>query len=377
VSNADKLAVARSEKSFASPSNLDIVITLVQRERAMIGIGTEDLYTMVIEAIESGDLDRAVEIIVRLDRLSLQLNILYRLERAMDNDLRRAYSEAVQLNKYSDTALALANDGTLNLRELRTRLRSFGNELARSQALANDVTAALFHMNQINVTILRVFDTLVTPASPLIPDWLQFIYLSQLSKITLVGIDLVTPQMLTTTVAPYLEAIANLQQNIHQLKGEVPTQSRIIRLSQNSPIEAELGGVAEAVTTIRDLVVPWRRENAKKLSDLEIEQRQAEINSLQIANKIAESQVDQQTLETEKIKLEIEQMRLANEERRLAIEQKRLELHEAKIQMALTIINRFMPNMPESKRIAFVNQFIKALTVLVESPLTIEDSPQY
>ncbi|MEN3335469.1 MAG: hypothetical protein V7641_4834 [Blastocatellia bacterium] len=180
-----------------------------------------------------------------------------------------------------------------------------------------------------------------------------------------------TPAYLSSTVSPYLNAIADFQHIISEINGENPHQIRVREIKQASPISVNLTGVGQAIQIIKDTVIPWRRKHAEKMANLaereklvEIENRKADILEKKAraakdraeAKRIASDEAKQRE-ETEKMKLENDKIRL--------------EIHLAKIQLAMDVIAKVSPDLPEPEKIAYVVKLLAPLDTLVSSEIEI------
>lgn len=196
--------------------------------------------------------------------------------------------------------------------------------------------------------------------------------------LSFIGVDTLTPYTLTHQIAPFLQATMDLQQLIDSVRGEVQNEIRIRSITQNSPIGVTAEGVGEAITVIRETVVPWRRENARRIAELaenqkrlEIAKAEAEILDLRartsqarVDTKIREEELEQKKLETERSKIELERMRLE-------LEKQKIENERAKVELAIYVTERIAPNMSNEDRLTFVAQLLRPLSLLVESSLEV------
>ncbi|WP_420640452.1 GAF domain-containing protein [Candidatus Leptofilum sp.] len=187
-----------------------------------------------------------------------------------------------------------------------------------------------------------------------------------------------SPAFLEKVVAPYLNAISDLQTIIDKVLERPPTHISIKSISANSPINVNLDGAAEATEVVRDMVVPWRRQHSKTMSQVEEQEKRIQIESAKadIHEKRARAQkdrIDAKRIEAEtspeKTQAEVERMRLENEKLRLEIE-------EARINLALKILEKLAPELDEAQRILYAMQLLKPLGILTESPLLLSSKPE-
>jgi hypothetical protein len=86
-----------------------------------------------------------------------------------------------------------------------------------------------------------------------------------------------SPNYLATTVAPYLRAIEGLAQIISEIKGLESHVVTIRRIAKYSPLSLSLDGASEAVQTVQDAVVPWRRRHAQQMAHLAEQEKVCDI----------------------------------------------------------------------------------------------------
>lgn len=190
-----------------------------------------------------------------------------------------------------------------------------------------------------------------------------------------------TPKYLSNEIAPYLNAITAIQNVIDEIKGQ-PHEVLIRSITQSSPIEVNLTGVAEVMDILDKRFTPWKQKHAQQMARYEelkirteIENKQCELLQKQIAAQNAQllqaKQVEQAKLEIAEKRMELEERRLALEEKRLALEEKRLELHRGRIQLALDILSEIEPNLNETDRIEYVMRLLPHLETITESNLEV------
>jgi hypothetical protein len=178
-------------------------------------------------------------------------------------------------------------------------------------------------------------------------------------------------------VAPYNEALVELQQILTQVKGDEPPQPRVKSIPEGSLV-LKMEGTADALRALIDVVLPWRRKFAKQRADLEVIHMQLQNEQMQAEILEARARAQRAHVEAKITEEEVEEKRLSNAGKRLVLEEKRtelekqqLELYQAKIDMASKIIEKFNPQLSETERFAYVIRILKPLNVLVESPLEI------
>lgn len=172
-----------------------------------------------------------------------------------------------------------------------------------------------------------------------------------------------TPNLLVQTVGPYLGAIANLQNIINEIHN-ISNDVTLVSIQHKSPVTVDLKGASEAITIIRDTIVPWRRKHQKKLSQLAIEEKRAEIKSKQVDILGKEARIEREKTEVVKSREEAEGMRLKNEK-------VRLEISRAKVQLAIDILAQIAPLISEAERISYIVKLLPALDIILQSEVQI------
>ena len=123
-------------------------------------------------------------------------------------------------------------------------------------------------------------------------------------------------------------------------------------------------GVSEATKTIQELVIPWRREHAKKIAKLERLEKLAKIKALNADISVKEASLEQESFEKENLDLE---------RRRLENDKLRLEVEESRINLALKIIDRLNLKIPDEQRIMYVMKLLEPLGILTSSNLNLAE----
>lgn len=81
------------------------------------------------------------------------------------------------------------------------------------------------------------------------------------------------------------------------------------------PINVTLDGAAKATEVIRDIIVPWRRENVKKMAEIERKERliQFEKAKIELEAKKIEMESHSEKIEADQEKARLENERVRNE----------------------------------------------------------------
>jgi hypothetical protein len=263
-------------------------------------VAVDDLYARVTELVGAGHIKQAVQLITALEVRQQQIDLIYRLAHhvATDHHLDHMLTLVRDLAHALDLDLALVRARNIALalgfaRDLAI-VRQYGlnHELVRAYNLSRVIVAVLESLAPVSV-FARTMDE------------------SHTVEITLTGMDTLTPYTLTDYAAPYLLALTGLQRVIAQLTKQPLTTPRLISLSEYLRLIVEIDGVEDAVNSVREIVIPYRRAHT-------------------------------------------------------------IMGGEARTEVALTIIGRFAPNLPEKECLAYVSQMMNPVTVLIESPLELE-----
>lgn len=131
------------------------------------------------------------------------------------------------------------------------------------------------------------------------------------------------------------------------------------------------GGIRDTVELVLDQVVPWRKENKKKLAELaakqkelELAQKEAEVVQARInvineakqagdRGRLVQVQVKEQELKNQKVQLENQQMQLEM------------------MQLALDMVERVNPEMEDRQKMLYAMKMIDPIRLVALSPLEI------
>jgi len=165
----------------------------------------------------------------------------------------------------------------------------------------------------------------------------------------------ITPQYLITSIAPYINSLAEIQHIIDDAKGRQFREISVKSIQQNSPISVSLDGASDAIQLVQEAVVPWRRKHAENMSLLLEQEKQVDIESkkAEVLEKRAHAEKDR--VEASKQRIEVEKIKLENEKLRL-------ELHREKIQLALDMLKQIAPNLNETEKLVYLVKSCHRLT---------------
>lgn len=178
-----------------------------------------------------------------------------------------------------------------------------------------------------------------------------------------------TPIFLSQIVSPYIVAIAGIQKVIDEIHNTYDNAVVVRSITQNSPISVSLDGASEAIKTVQENVVSWRRENAKKLAELSETEKQVNIEVLKAETLEKRANAAKNRAEAEKIIAEADKQRQEAEKLKLENEKSRIEIERAKIQLALDILDRIAPDLSSTEKIAYVVKLLPPLDVVALSSI--------
>ena len=180
-----------------------------------------------------------------------------------------------------------------------------------------------------------------------------------------------SPNYLSSTINPYLTAIANIQNIIDSVRNVEQRKINITSIRQNSPISVNLDGASQAIQVATDFIVPWKREHSRQMAQLAIFEKEAEIESkkAEVLEKRARASKDR--AEAERLNAESVKQHREAEQLSLENEKLRLELQYAKIQLALDMLKQISPHLSETEKIACLIKLLPSVDVLVFSELNI------
>ncbi len=182
------------------------------------------------------------------------------------------------------------------------------------------------------------------------------------------GDEKLTVDYLQTAVLPYLQAVEQLQQIIASVTKMEPPSIEVKSITIGS-IDVSMSGVAEALRTVRDFVVPWRRKHDKEITGLDGLEKAAAVKKAE-AEAYAQKAASETAVAREKAT--VERMFLENDALRLEIEKNKVALHESKIKLSLNVMNSFNVELPEERKIDYVMRLLEPLNMLANSPLEMQ-----
>lgn len=180
-----------------------------------------------------------------------------------------------------------------------------------------------------------------------------------------------TAQYLEKDIAPFLNAVAEIQRLLDGLLGREIKDVAIRVISQNSPIGVSLEGVSDTFLAVTDLLIPWKRKHAEKMAEYARREKQYEIEKKRIELHEANLQLVKSQQEIEMSSAEIAKLREETEKLRTENEKARLELGRVKIQLALDILAKVAPNLSETDKLSSLVRLLPLLDTVIGSDIEI------
>jgi len=183
-----------------------------------------------------------------------------------------------------------------------------------------------------------------------------------------------SPDILINLVAPFIKAIADLQSTINNFRERYYPKVTIRLISQNSPITIGLNGAGEAINSLKEDVIPWRKENAKVIAEIQTRNLEADIKRKEAETLEIRARSQKDKAECEKIKAEAAKMRAEAEQIRIENDKKKFELDKAKFDLAFEIVAKFHPDLEESQRITQVMKLLPSLNTFAMTEIDVSFS---
>lgn len=144
-------------------------------------------------------------------------------------------------------------------------------------------------------------------------------------------------------------------------------------------INVSFEGVKDAVDIVKEMVIPWQKEQAERKAKLENAIRQAEIQRLNVQALAEQAKVGREKAAAEldhaQVELTIAQAKKAEAEARLIIaqaektiaeaEKVREELQLARITLATQIVEKYNPNVTGAEKINFIIRLLSDIEHLL------------
>lgn len=223
-----------------------------------------------------------------------------------------------------------------------------------SRQLANSLDESIYLQRKTGSAVINVI-TIV----------LDQIIGGNLRHITLEGIKVITPTVLEYEIAPFLQAIGDIQEVYNALYPSINNHApRIVSMHNEAP-KFEITDAGKAIKDINDVVTPKIRKDTAEQRSLQNENIALQNEALRLQNertneKIAASRrrqqieddpqltYEQKNAQVIALREESRQKKLENDERELALEERRWQLERARMHeyfdIAAELLERFKPS---------------------------------
>ena len=146
-------------------------------------------------------------------------------------------------------------------------------------------------------------------------------------------------------------------------------------------ITVSMDGVKGAVDTVREIIIPWRRQNAARIAKLENALREAEIQRINAETLIAKARADREhaasNLDRSQGELNLSQAKKAEAESALILaqvektkteaEKERAILRQSQIGLAIQIVEKYASNLDEAQKMDYIIRLLQVLNRLLSS----------
>ena len=316
----------------------------------------------------------------------LASNLKFDLELATDLDLirNRALDHTLAIGLALDSSIGLARDLDINLELLPVLVQSIVFLLSIHyipQNIRQQIEAA-YQQTAANVYGESLYQQRENPSHliDVIVDVVQALFGKDIRYITLEGVDHITPDILAYDIAPYLQAVGNIQKIYCELNDERFIEPRIIQIHNESP-KIELIGIADIFRAIND-IFSWRKRGQ------EANQRDLQLRKLELENELLEAktkaQIQQitieqnQQLDTQEKALQIAILQEEYQQKQIETQQKQAELDQIDLQkmrvyyaLAEELLPRLAPDgLTLEQKTEYLPKLARYIKVMEESPLT-------
>jgi hypothetical protein len=153
-------------------------------------------------------------------------------------------------------------------------------------------------------------------------------------------------------------------------------------------INVNMEGVKDAVDTVKEMIVPWQKEQAERKSKLENALRQAEVQRLNVQTLAEQAKIEQEksTLEINKAQAELigAQAKKTEAEAKLVLAQAEKAFVEAekerenmkleRIKLAEQIVEKYNPNAIGAEKISYIIRLLPDIDRLLSSGVELLNS---
>lgn len=183
--------------------------------------------------------------------------------------------------------------------------------------------------------------------------------------------DELTPNFLQLHVVPIINAIGEIQEIINAVVENNNDYVLIKSITQNSPISIGLEGATDTIKLIQETITPWRKKHIETMSRLLEQEKLAEIESKKAEVLEKRARAAKERAEAGKITAEVSKQREEAVRMNLENEKIKLELYRAKVELALGILKKISPNLPEADKLIYLSKLLPSLDILINVDLDV------
>jgi hypothetical protein len=177
-----------------------------------------------------------------------------------------------------------------------------------------------------------------------------------------------TPIYIKDILIPYLQAIAELQAVINELKGDQFNEIHIIEIKISTLVEVSMIATHDAVNILKETIIPWCRDHAEEMATLERTDKLIE-DQRTLAGVLTQKAQNSEGPVADTLYAEVEQVNEHINRLREEFDNKRVAFEEAKAHMTLDVLLNIKPHIRGAKRIAFLTRLAPHLDKLTSSEL--------
>jgi hypothetical protein len=174
-----------------------------------------------------------------------------------------------------------------------------------------------------------------------------------------------TPFIIQNLINPYLLAMQRMQDIFDDYRSDQPRDPMIIReISYFSPINVSFEGVGDVVRALKDDIVPWRKEHAQEIAELEAEVQRASLARTVAQARRAEAEASTETIEARKREAELRKIEEETKTIAIANEKATFELNKAYYAMAVELSDKYFPQLDPLERLKMAKQLLPEIKIL-------------
>lgn len=172
--------------------------------------------------------------------------------------------------------------------------------------------------------------------------------------------DPLTIENLDAKVIPYLKSLEELQTCVNSVEKK-QNKVRIHAITKTSPIKLSVSGIAQAFEIVERNIIPWKRDYAKKLANIDIQTKIIEKNKIEQSLIELKNKNQRNQLDNEIVNVNLEGKILENEKMKI-------ELAKQKYLLAKQIIEEYFTNLKEEEKAFKIIELLPIIEKLIKSP---------